>query len=96
MIMKGDMLELELVVRQGTGALCGAYLKLRAGKVARTEEIESDVLLADYDRQGNLLGIDILAPIDMSVAVNLVKDRRQRAAIESIMQSTLRDLLQAA
>ena len=41
-----------------------AYIRVAKGDVAKTVEIDGDRLLADYDEQGNLIGIEILAPID--------------------------------
>lgn len=92
--MKG-LLEVELLVR-GDGALCGAYLKLGTGKVARTEVIEADVVLADYDKYGSLVGIDLLAATKISVVIGLVKDPEQKTAIRRLVRRNLGDLLQAA
>lgn len=89
------MIEVELLIRDD-GALCGAYLKLRDGKAVRTEVVKRDVLLADYDRQGRLVGIDVLAPTDVSVVIGLVEDPNQRKAITRLMRNRLGDLLKVA
>jgi uncharacterized protein YuzE len=54
------------------GTLEAMYIRLRKGTVARTEEKEDDVLLCDYDRRGNLLGIEILAPVTLNKLARLV------------------------
>ena len=54
------------------GTLEAMYIRLRKGAVARTEEIEEDVLLCDFDRRGNLLGIEILAPVKLRDLTRLV------------------------
>lgn len=60
------------------GTLEAAYIRLRRAPVARTEEVLEDGLLADYDRQGNLVGIEILSPVKLSSIVRLVdEDRRE-------------------
>jgi len=41
-----------------------AYVRVAKGDVAKTVEIAGDRLLADYDAQGSLVGIEILEPID--------------------------------
>ena len=51
------------------GTLEAAYIRIKAGAVARTVEIEPDVLLCDYDRRGNILGFEILAPIKLSTLI---------------------------
>lgn len=48
------------------GSLKAAYVRLRDGKVCRTVEIEPDLLLCDYDRNDNLIGIEILGPVALS------------------------------
>ena len=90
-----SLIEVELLIRDD-GALCGAYLKLRDGKAVRTEVVKRDVLLADYDRQGRLVGIDVLAPTDVSVVIGLVEDPNQRKAITRLMRNRLGDLLKVA
>lgn len=89
------MVELELLICDN-GDLSGAYVALRDGKVARTEVVKRDVLLADYDRQDRLIGIDVLAPTDASLVINLVEDPNQKNAIKKLMRNRLGDLLKAA
>ncbi len=36
-----------------------AYLQFKPGKSAETKEVDSDILM-DYDKKGNVLGIEVL------------------------------------
>ncbi len=56
------------------GSIAAAYIQLvhRAGKSARTEELISDILLADYDARGRMIGIEILGPVRLSALANAV------------------------
>ena len=72
---------------RGDGAIEGAYIRLREAKVARTREVAGDALLADYDARGNLIGIEILAPVRISQVVNLVDQRRRRPFRRFVRQS---------
>jgi hypothetical protein len=45
----------------GTGVLAYVYLQeIRSGGAARTEEVQAGSVLADYDAQGRLLGLEFL------------------------------------
>jgi uncharacterized protein YuzE len=72
-----------------TGKVLAVYLKFRDGKSHRTEEhVEGDVL-ADYDRNGRLLGIEVLAPCPTSVLTQIVKQARVKKFVESSMPSSM-------
>ena len=94
--MNRGTLEFELIWRGQDGSLGGAYIKLQSGRVHHTEEIRPGVLLADYDKNGRLLGIDILAAVNVSIVTGLVDDPRQRASLKKVMKNRLGDLFNAA
>ena len=48
------------------GTIKAAYIRLRNGSVARTEELLEDTLNADFDKAGQLIGLEILAPVKLS------------------------------
>ena len=50
-----------------TGRLLAVYLRIRDGKVAETVEVEVDRTFADYDADGQLLGVELLAPCSIKV-----------------------------
>jgi len=54
--------KLEVSVDEATGTVRAAYLRIRSGQVHETREVSEGRAFADYDEQGSLLGIEILAP----------------------------------
>jgi uncharacterized protein YuzE len=59
------------------GRLEAVYIRLRTGRAAKTKEIIEDTLLADFDARGQLIGVEILAPVRLSDLTSLVQaDRR--------------------
>lgn len=62
-----------------TGQPVAAYLRVRDGEVAETREVKEGVAFADYDEQGLLLGVELLAPCRVEVLDDL-----SRAEPESI------------
>jgi len=78
MAPKRDIIGFELSVSaRDDGTVEAVYIRLRDGKVAKTREIIEDVLLADYDPRGELLGVEILAPVKMSDLTRLVQQARR-------------------
>ena len=53
------------------GTIEAAYIRFSRGPVAETREINGDVLLADFDKEGNLVGVEILAPVKISELTKL-------------------------
>jgi uncharacterized protein YuzE len=45
------------------------YIRFGKGKAKRTVELVQDTIMADYDDQGNLLGIEIVAPRGEKLAI---------------------------
>lgn len=60
------------------GTLQAVYIRLRTNKIARTKEIIDDVVMADYDGRGQLVGIEILAPVSLKIITKLVDQPRRR------------------
>ena len=50
-----------------TGAVVAVYFQIRKGKVKTTKEYANGNAFADYDRRGQLLGIELLAPCRAAV-----------------------------
>ena len=63
---------LEVSVDEATGSIRAAYIRVREGEVHETREIEEGRAFADYDQQGLLLGIELLAPCEMEVLDRIV------------------------
>ncbi|MBN1512874.1 MAG: DUF2283 domain-containing protein [Phycisphaerae bacterium] len=62
---------------RGDGTLEAVYIRLARGKVARTVEIVEDIVLADYNSRGRLLGIELLAPVRLPDIANLIDTPRR-------------------
>ena len=69
------------------------YICLSRGKVAKTDEIQQDVLLADYDRQGRLVGIEVLAPVRLSDLAKLVDERKRTPFRRFVRKSAPHELV---
>jgi len=50
-----------------TGETLAVYFRIRNGQVAETKEFADGSAFADYDRQGRLLGIELLGPCEITV-----------------------------
>jgi uncharacterized protein YuzE len=57
-----------------TGEVLAAYLRVREGEVADTVELADGRANADYDSEGNLLGVELLAPCDITVLDSIAKE----------------------
>lgn len=77
------------------GTLEAAYIRFREGKVTKTVEVIEDILLVDYARGGDLLGIEILAPVKISALTRLVEQPRRTPFRRFVKQSVPDDLVLA-
>jgi uncharacterized protein YuzE len=66
----------------GTGEVLSAYFQIRKGTSHQTVEFADGAAFADYNRHGELIGIELLAPCKVSVvdqlAANESRDVRMR------------------
>ena len=60
------------------GTIEAVYILVRDNKAVRTKEIVEDILLADYNSRGQLVGIEILAPVKINKIATLVEEPRRR------------------
>jgi len=65
--MSSPKFRMEISFHETTGDPVAAYLRIRVGKIANTREISEGVAFADYEADGSLLGIELLAPCDAEV-----------------------------
>ena len=63
------------------GTVEALYLYLSDEPVTTTKEIDGDALMADYDKNGKLVGIEILAPVSIATVVDLVDQPQRREAL---------------
>ncbi|RJP37982.1 MAG: DUF2283 domain-containing protein [Phycisphaerales bacterium] len=54
------------------GTLEAVYLQVAQGQAERTVEVIQDILMADYDAAGNLLGFELLAPVKLADILEVV------------------------
>ncbi len=66
-----------------------AYIRFVKADVAKTVEVDGDRLLADYDKDGNLVGIEILAPVETTKLQTIVP-AEYLAAIERALPEILK------
>jgi uncharacterized protein YuzE len=69
------------------GTLQAAYFRFKNGKVKKTMEVIEDTLLADYDKDGELLGIEVLAPVHLKVLANQVEQPRRNSFRKFVRRS---------
>jgi len=65
--MKQHHFDLSVTVDERTGEILSVYFEIRKGRSAETREYCDGAAFADYDRSGNLLGIEMLAPCKLRV-----------------------------
>jgi uncharacterized protein YuzE len=83
--------ELSLTL-DSSGQVEAAYLRLGPGKVSRTREIEPDVLLADFNSRGMLVGIEVLAPVRLVDLTRLITQSR-RTVVRRVFRQAAPQLL---
>ena len=77
--------DVETTVDNQTGELLAVYFRVRKAKVHQTIEIVDGYAYADYNRRGELIGIELLGPCDVSV---VDKIRKADVAAKSFIRSS--------
>jgi len=60
-------------VDSSTGKALAVYLQVRKGRAAKVVELANGDAFANYDRNGLLLGVELLAPCNIAVFDTLTK-----------------------
>ena len=60
-------------VDERTGRVMAVYFYLRRGETDETREVVEGKAFADYDAQGALLGVELLAPCELALLDRLVE-----------------------
>ncbi len=72
------------------GSVVAVYFQIRKGKTKTTREYADGDLFADYDRRGQLLGIELLAPCRATVLDRITKKAAERRFVrDAIPQGML-------
>ncbi len=66
-----------------------AYIRFSKARVVRTDELDTDRLLAHFDKDGQLVGIEVLAPFKI-LQLKGILTREQFAEIERVLPPVLR------
>ncbi len=82
MRMESSTTELKLSCDAKTGRFIAAYFKIREGKSVKTVEISEGAAFADYDADGQLLGIETIGSCDISAPNRLFTQEPIREFIE--------------
>lgn len=94
MAKQNEILGFELSISaRNDGTLEAAYVRFRPGKVSKTKEVIEDVLLADYNSRGKLLGLEILALVKISDLIRLVDEPSRRPFRRFIERSAPEELV---
>ncbi|MCH7592250.1 MAG: DUF2283 domain-containing protein [Planctomycetes bacterium] len=94
--MQGKAIGFEMSISaRNDGTVEAVYILVRGNKVARTKEIIEDILLADYDSRGQLVGIEILAPVRIQRITPLVEQPRRRPFSKFVRERAPADLVLA-
>jgi uncharacterized protein YuzE len=65
--MSGEQISFEVSLSaRGDGTVEAMYLLLSNEPVVETRELDGDTLLADYDENDELVGIEVLAPVPIT------------------------------
>lgn len=65
-----------------TGEVMAVYFQLRKGKSALVKEYADGNVFADYDKKGELLGLEMLAPCKVSVLNKIATQEPARQFIK--------------
>jgi uncharacterized protein YuzE len=68
-----------------TGAVLAVYLTIRKGRTKVTREYANGDVFADYDSQGQLLGIEILAPCRAAVLDRIAKRAPEKRFVHNLV-----------
>lgn len=74
-------LDLTVTLDRRDSEVLAVYMRLRKGSVFETVELEEGVALADYDKKGHLLGVELLAPCRVEMFDKL-PDRASASALK--------------
>ncbi len=84
---KKVILEVSTQVNYETGDVSAVYFYIRPGKSALVKEFAEGCAFADYDRNGHLLGIEILAPGEIAVLDKIA--RREPKPIKNFLRNSI-------
>jgi len=66
--------DVNITIDESTGAVIAVYFQTRRGKVHETREFADGAAFADYNRDGELLGIELLGPCRATIVDQLAQN----------------------
>lgn len=88
--MQTNRIQLDVTFDEQTGDVVAAYFHVREGKSAKTKTLSSGMMLADYDSEGNLLGVEMLGPCEAKVLDKISMEKEVR---DHILRTAPRELM---
>jgi len=87
--MKNLELSISITTHEATGDVLSVYFQIRRGKSCETREFADGAAFADYDKNGYLLGIELLAPCSIAVVDQLAANEpvANRRRVKRFMRS---------
>jgi uncharacterized protein YuzE len=70
-----------------TGHVAAVYFQIRKGKAAQTRELVDGNAFVDYSASGQLLGIELLAPCNVTVLDRIA--RQEPKVVKTFLRSTI-------
>jgi hypothetical protein len=69
---------LEVTVDEQSGRVIAAYFHVRGGKSAKTKVLRDGLVLADYGKDGKLIGVELLGTCDTSLLDSIPIEKRAK------------------
>ena len=80
---------IQVTVDDLTGKPISAYFQVRRGRVHETREFANGAAFADYDKSGQLLGIELLSPCKVEIVDQLAAN--EPASLRTQAKRFMRD-----
>lgn len=71
--MANPSFSVDVSVDEQTGRLMACYINVREGQAAETRELHPGRAYADYDDEGQLIGVELLGPCHLTVLDTLTE-----------------------
>lgn len=81
---------LQVTVDEQTGHVVAAYFHIRKGKAAKTKVFRDGLVLADYNADGKLIGVELLGTCDTSLLDAIPLEKRAKTFVRN---AAFRELL---
>lgn len=76
-------------VERDNEQILAIYIRIRDGHSAKTVEIAEGACYADEDEEGNLLGVEMLAPGEVKINMAAVKEHYTHPAVREVLDRAL-------